>query len=148
MSDRFKDLKNGIIHDAVTGLEWQAEPTDPMPWQDAIDYAAALDLGGHTDWRIPTIEELITLIDYSRTSPASSFPDMPFKWFWSSSSDVCFSIYAWIVIFNDGYVHNYAKNRAIHARCVRGRRFDPVARIAELETEVERLRSALTEKDE
>jgi hypothetical protein len=38
-----------------------------------MDYAAALGNG----WRLPIIEELTTLVDYSRVSPATEFPSHP-----------------------------------------------------------------------
>jgi len=140
MSDRYKNLGNDIVRDTKTGLEWQADYVNRMPWQGAMDYAAGLDLGGHIDWRVPTIEESITLIDYSRANPASAFPDMPPEWFWTSSPRAALASYALVVNFNIGYVHGYDKKTNDHARCVRGKRIDTSARINELEAENEWLR--------
>ena len=117
--ERFIDLKNGIIRDTKTGLEWQAEPLPPSPWQDQMDAAARLDLGGHTDWRLPTVEELHTLIDYSRCDPASEFPGTQPCYFWSSSSRAASASNAWFVSFYSGYVNNVDKTIYSYARCVR-----------------------------
>ena len=116
---RFEDLGNGIIRDTRTGLEWQAEPFGPATWPKQMDAASKLNLGGHTDWRLPTIEELVTLIDFSRCNPASKFPGQRPEWFWSSSSRVAYTSYAWRVDFNVGYVDNDGKAYGGHARCVR-----------------------------
>jgi hypothetical protein len=49
--------------DTSTNLCWQNPPSASlMLWSDAISYCDNLDLGGHTDWRLPNIEELISLI--------------------------------------------------------------------------------------
>ena len=153
MSDRYKNLGNGIIRDTITGLEWQADYVNRMPWQGAMDYAAGLDLGGHIDWRVPTIEESITLIDYSRVHPASAFPGMPLEWFWTSSPFVAAPYVspendtilnpveearsiAWSVAFDYGFSDYSGKMLPCDVRCVRGKR-------ADLETVVKRLWAAL-----
>ena len=73
----YTDLGNGIVRDNVTGLEWQqATAPGTYTWQQAIDYVASMNSGsgtyGFTDWRLPTIKELSTLVD---SSIPSSRPD-------------------------------------------------------------------------
>ena len=49
--------------DPDTQLCWQQPPADePMTWQDAIAYCDDLVHAGHADWRLPRIQELITLV--------------------------------------------------------------------------------------
>lgn len=62
------DQGNGVIVDHVTDLMWQKTMTDKMTYDEAVEYAQTLDLGGYDDWRIPTIKELFSLIDYNGQS--------------------------------------------------------------------------------
>ncbi|MGI6395341.1 MAG: DUF1566 domain-containing protein [bacterium] len=122
-----------VVKDSVTGLEWQrtlpaiydgCTGGDPAGstclWQEALDYCETLDYGGYSDWRLPTIEELKTLIDDTKNDPVSSFPGMPSNIFWSSSSYVYNNRVPWIVYFYDGHVaSSYLKTYEYYARCVR-----------------------------
>ena len=118
MEQRYVDLGETIL-DPRTGLEWQKDPAGRMSWDEAMGYASSLRLGKHSDWRVPTIEELLSLIDFSKTGPASSFPGMPSHWFWSSSSYSGSSSYAWRVYFPDGNVFGSAKATSSNVRCIR-----------------------------
>ena len=72
----YTDLGNGIVRDNVTGLEWQQAiaPGSFYSWQDALDYVAGMNVGtyenyGYTDWRLPTLNELSTLVDAGQENP-------------------------------------------------------------------------------
>ena len=76
------------------------------------------------EWRVPTIEELTTLVDYSEHSPAMS-KNCPFKnasSYWSSTTYAYYPGSAWYVDFSDGYVDGYygKYGSAMYVRCVRG----------------------------
>lgn len=63
-SDRFTDLGNGNVTDTKTGLMWAANDNEiPINWPDALSYCQNYSLGGHTDWRMPTLSELESLYD-------------------------------------------------------------------------------------
>ena len=111
-----------VVTDTVTGLQWTKESSSTVNWQDALAHCETLDYGGHTDWRLPNIEELKTLIDDTIYDPASIFPDMPSPaYFWSSSTRVNSPDVAWDVGFEYGDVnYNVKSNDSInYARCVR-----------------------------
>ncbi len=68
-------------------------------------------LCGATGWRMPTVGELTSIVDQSRTSPAidtTYFPNTPSLYFWSGSPYAGDSSNAWDVTFGDGgtYYHN------------------------------------------
>lgn len=77
----YTDNGDGTITDNVTGLIWQQDPGEKMDWETAVN---ALDefnqeaLGGHTDWRIPTIKELYSLVDFSGATRTSSDTSIPY----------------------------------------------------------------------
>lgn len=66
----FQDNANGTVSDLNTGLTWQATPTSAsFSWQQAVDYADSLELGGYDDWRVPSLKELWSISDFSQGWP-------------------------------------------------------------------------------
>ncbi len=61
----YTDHGNGTVTDNNTGLIWQQDPGDKVTFNQAVSGAASLNLGGYSDWRLPTIKELYSLIDFS-----------------------------------------------------------------------------------
>ena len=86
---------DGTVTDNVTGLMWQQTAPQALVAQStAAAYCPTLSLGGHTDWRLPTAIELISLVDFSDTSVngdaeaainVTAFPLAPSVFFWSST---------------------------------------------------------------
>lgn len=70
---------DGAISDTVTGLMWTQTPdtngdgsiniSDKFTYTDAISYCDALTLANYDDWRLPSIKELYSLIDFRGTDP-------------------------------------------------------------------------------
>lgn len=46
-------------------------------WQKALNYCETLSYAEYTDWRMPNINELASLVNYAKKEPASNFPDIP-----------------------------------------------------------------------
>lgn len=95
------------IRDATTGLQWTRGNVGDkaLSWAEAQKACAALTLNGHKDWRLPTLQELVAIADYGRTSPCM---DPVFKcdsaWYWTETPHAASPAdYAWVVGFNDGY---------------------------------------------
>ncbi len=113
---------NDTVTDHKTGLIWQrADDGLTRVWADASPYCADLVLGGKADWRLPSIDELETIISYSRNDPAI---DPVFEcrsyYYWSSSTSVDFPDYAWLVGSGRGHVGAHNKTDYYYVRCVRG----------------------------
>lgn len=58
----YTDNADNTISDNITGLMWQKDMGVKMSYADAVIKADTLTLGGYTDWRIPDIKELYSLI--------------------------------------------------------------------------------------
>ncbi|MCP4603561.1 MAG: DUF1566 domain-containing protein [Proteobacteria bacterium] len=110
-----------VVTDSLTGLVWQ-KPYVRKMWQEAFDYCEGLTYGGESDWRLPDMHELASLLHYGRHNPASIFPDMPSEYFWSSDKDVTpYDGMAWMVGYIFGLVRQNLNHEDIRAaRCVRG----------------------------
>lgn len=64
----YRDNGDGTVTDLNTGLMWQkTPPAEHYSWDDAVKYALGLELANHDDWRMPTMKELYSLIDFTGT---------------------------------------------------------------------------------
>ncbi|MFS1422875.1 DUF1566 domain-containing protein [Shewanella sp. 10N.286.48.B5] len=61
----YTDNNNGTITDNVTGLIWQKQMGDKLSYDEALLKINTLKLAGYGDWRIPTIKELYSLIQFT-----------------------------------------------------------------------------------
>lgn len=64
---RYRDNRDGTIDDLVTGLTWLKKPYTgkKLTFAQATDGADRCRVGGHRDWRLPSIKELYSLIDFN-----------------------------------------------------------------------------------
>ena len=130
-------LGGGImVQDNVTGLIWEVKTDDgsihdkdtTYDWYDAQDVFIATinsqNFGGHSDWRMPTIKELSTLVDSSIPYPGPTidttfFPNTVSSYYWSSTTNAGDPRYAWYVRFYAGSVYGYYKSLYLYVRAVR-----------------------------
>jgi hypothetical protein len=61
----YRDNGDGTVTDLVTELTWVQERGVKISWDDAMAGAKSCRLGGHADWRVPTIKELYSLINFT-----------------------------------------------------------------------------------
>lgn len=133
------------VLDNGTGLRWVRNPisiggvwASTMTWADAITNCAALNAGagygGYTDWRVPNVKELQSLVNYGNVSPAigettgngsAAVHEVPFTntqsyYYWSSTTYADITGYAWVVDFDDGLVYFGDKTYTSYVRPVRG----------------------------
>lgn len=64
----YVDNGNGTITDNVTGLVWQKDMGTKITFSNAFIKADSMTLGGYSDWRVPTIKELYSLIKFTGQS--------------------------------------------------------------------------------
>jgi len=114
-----------IVTDNTRGLMWQddaAAASTQLTCQNAIDHCEALDLGGYTDWRLPNIKELKSIVDRSKsTAPIiySAFQNTPSNGYWSATTLASNTSYAWYVTFYYGLDYWDGKSGSVYVRCVR-----------------------------
>jgi hypothetical protein len=126
--------RTDCVKDNITGLMWEGKPDTGLRGglnpnstytnfdtgdqinaitnaQGYVNAVNAAGLCGYTDWRLPTVSELQSIVDYGVASQGPTidgnwFPSTQGNWYWSSSPYVGNSSLAWLVSFGNGYVGN------------------------------------------
>lgn len=87
-SPRFIDHRDGTVADKLHGLEWvsvpHSLPGNPggMAWSNAIDFCEGLTYANRSDWRLPNIRELESLMNCG----TGAWGDQPYEWFNSNET--------------------------------------------------------------
>ncbi|MFY8298627.1 DUF1566 domain-containing protein [Pseudoalteromonas sp. SS15] len=146
-SERFEiNETDGIVLDRSTGLMWQQcevglnynadnktciGSTQKLTWQQALLEANDNSHAGFTDWHVPNIKELASIIDHSCVSPA--LPQLELGVFlfsnelisgeegdyWSSTTVTLEPQYAWTFQVSDGKNRYLKKTQTGRLRLVR-----------------------------
>ena len=124
-----------MIQDNVTGLIWEAKSNDytihdksmKYNWLEAQNtFIAELNANaefGFSDWRLPTLKELASIIDLDQSWPAINktyFDNALSGFYWSSTSVSYNTDNAWGIIFSGGSDGYYNKTYRSYVRAVRG----------------------------
>ncbi|TYT73448.1 DUF1566 domain-containing protein [Desulfobotulus mexicanus] len=155
-ADRYYDNGNGTLTDIETGLQWMRcslgqkwdgenclGVADAYAWSRGRDTVRAFNMNGgyagKKDWRIPSAEEMLTLVFCSSGHPAhwnnmggacqgvyrrpaileAAFPNTPSTWFWTSSEDAFNQGAAEFVFFHYGSSRSGDKSNEKCLRLVR-----------------------------
>jgi len=81
--ERLVDNGNGTITDTATNRMWvkngwRIDLVSAVKWKEAIKKCESFNLAGHTNWRLPTLEEWKSLLDLQKEAPALIEPN-PFE---------------------------------------------------------------------
>lgn len=132
-----RDNEKEIVTDSTSGLMWQDDNVTKqtkMNFADAKNSCEALKLGGYDDWRVPSIEELQTITDYSRFNPAIQKEFINFSLdssYWSSTIYANSIEFAHTVRTHDGSLWGSTILSERDIRCVRGGTFGSFNSFAE-----------------
>ncbi|MFC4788204.1 DUF1566 domain-containing protein [Giesbergeria sinuosa] len=74
----YRDNGDGTVSDLQTGLMWVAARGSKVTWEAAVAGASHSRVGGYSDWRMPTIKELYSLIDFNGKSAATDTDSVPY----------------------------------------------------------------------
>jgi len=131
-TSRYRDNGDGTVTDKQTALIWQkcsmGQNNDASctgmatmaTWTGTLTYCSGLSLAGRT-WRLPNINELRSIVDYTTLSPAidsTAFPATATWGYWSSTTDALSSLKAWYILFVDGWTLPTPKTSSFNVRCV------------------------------
>ena len=126
---------SGGIHDTNNTYRWGGKTaqikdgetwgTRYNDWDTLVDGSNNESLCGFSDWRVPTIDELISIRNLNRINPSIDtdyFPNDAAMDVWSSSPIAFSSNYAWYVYFSYGnsYYLNHLRSNNYRVRLVRG----------------------------
>lgn len=115
-----------VIVDKTTNLMWlQAGSAERLTWMEAKDYVAQLNttqLAGYRDWRLPTIEELASLLEFRKSPVQPLYLDPLFD----QTQTICWSAdildsaaNVWFVYFAHGYVSHTDADSRLYVLAVR-----------------------------
>ena len=121
-------VRDSIYIDPQTGLMWAKNGNiagKTMNWYNAINWVNNLNYGGYSDWRLPSKEELVSFTTRGGRMPAkwfnaNGFNSVQANDYWSSSSNVSSTGYAWVVGMYDGGVSSAIKGNGNYTWPVRG----------------------------
>jgi len=127
------NMSSAAVLDRETGLVWErsptAPPTDPgtFDWFGAQLHCNSLTVGNRKGWRLPTLQELASLVDGDtanfsspRLPPGHPFTNVQPSTYCSATTLASDTSHAWFVNFNNGNVDDHGKSTTVFVWCVRG----------------------------
>jgi hypothetical protein len=153
MALSFTDNGDGTITDNVTGLMWEKKSRDGSlhdreksftwapgtgsiwEWIGQVNAENGKGFADHTDWRIPNVKELDSIVDYGFASPTASAEFnmsctgscgvttcscTKTSGYWSATTLPSLTTSAFVVRFSDGKISDSDKTMTAFARAVRG----------------------------
>lgn len=139
---------DGTIHDKDNAYTWYdsspetnggnaGTPGIGTDTEDFINTLNAAKYGGHSDWRLPTLKELTSIVNYSILNPGPAinvdyFPNTVGDYgayYWSSTTCANNTGNAWVIDFGDPFDYSRPKSNSYRVRAVRGGQAVPSAHL-------------------
>jgi hypothetical protein len=127
---------SSVTVDNRTGLMWVTNPDDAcatcpggfvssgtFTWLQALTQCEGISYAGFSDWRLPNVLELHSIMDFNRVNPAVNltyFPNTQGADYWTSTTYLPSTSNAWHLPFGNGGMYYSLKTGRIFVRCVRG----------------------------
>lgn len=118
-----------IVLDRATGLMWAADGNAAGCanggvgiWGGALIYADGLTFAGFSDWRLPNVLELLSIVHFGKNAPTideTLFPNTISDAYWTSTVYHIINTYAWAVRFEAGFHSTKLRTDSFYTRCVR-----------------------------
>ena len=119
--ERQRQIRNNTV--SLYGLMWQDNAdakTVQKNWNGAVEYCQNLTLFGFNDWRLPTRDELLSIVDKNKSPTIKKeFQNVTSSYYWSSTTIASDSDRAWRVYFGGGDDGWGGKTLSLYVRCVR-----------------------------
>jgi hypothetical protein len=122
---RFTNNGDGTVTDNNTKLMWSknANLCGWTSWWEAVSFCESSTLGDHSDWCLPSLSELNSLIDRSHLNPAMPtghpFTNVQSYHYWSSTISPINTAHAMDVHFNSGVIFASGKGLQAYGWCSR-----------------------------
>ncbi len=119
--EKFKNGGDGTVIDIKTGLIWQQLDVE-KDWETANAYCKELDYANQQDWRLPSLVELQTIVDKTKSNvmiDPIAFPDTKPSLYWSATTAETWDGYAYVVDFSSADANPEDKVFKNYVRCVR-----------------------------
>lgn len=115
---------SSVVLDSVTWLYWQSEWVIQWSktWDSAKTYCEGLTLWWYSDWRLPNLKELLSIVDLSKFNPAidTTYFNVNTSRFWSSTPVASSTSRAWLWSFYGGTNISYLKaSYSAYVLCLR-----------------------------
>ena len=126
-----RDDRLGVVRDDIYKLKWQdGEEIFKGDYDEAVKYCKNLNFAGFDDWRLPTINELLSITDDTRVDPAinKAFKNIAYETndkgeknylYWSSTKNAGYQSHAWMAYFWGGSDFLAGVSDRGFVRCVR-----------------------------
>lgn len=112
-----------VVLDSSTGLMWDPQATGSWSWDSAIAVCNFSTAAGLSDWRVPTVTELASLLvtetAHDGFAHLNVFPLLADQEIWTATNDMANAGAAFLVSFADGLTHRRPKTDKYAALCVR-----------------------------